>query len=178
MRLVAPRITLPTDASGLPVDGSPIDEAYNRFAAAAVRQNHLDPLTSELVRLRCGLYHQCRVCSSLRDVDALEAGFDESLTAKIPKYEESDLAENYKVALRLTDAMIIRPLDVDEQLRIDVARYYSPEQIQEILFDVVKWSFQKALISLRMDAAPREGLSELRFDQFGNPTLGGSVRPS
>ncbi|MEL6892696.1 MAG: hypothetical protein AAFP84_13945 [Actinomycetota bacterium] len=30
-----------------------------RFAAAAVRNDAVDPLTTELVRLRCASYHDC-----------------------------------------------------------------------------------------------------------------------
>ncbi len=30
-----------------------------RFAAAAVRNDGVDPITTELVRLRCASYHDC-----------------------------------------------------------------------------------------------------------------------
>jgi len=33
--------------------------ALMRFAAAAVRNDHVDPVTTELVRLRCASYHDC-----------------------------------------------------------------------------------------------------------------------
>ncbi|MFK7916804.1 MAG: hypothetical protein AB8G14_01905 [Ilumatobacter sp.] len=33
--------------------------ALMEFAAAAVRNNAVDPVTTELVRLRCATYHDC-----------------------------------------------------------------------------------------------------------------------
>ncbi len=33
--------------------------ALMRFAAAAVRNDRVDPITTELVRLRCASYHDC-----------------------------------------------------------------------------------------------------------------------
>lgn len=33
--------------------------ALMRFAAAAVRNDAVDPITTELVRLRCASYHDC-----------------------------------------------------------------------------------------------------------------------
>lgn len=34
-------------------------EALMRYAAAAVRNDAVDPVTTELVRLRCATYHDC-----------------------------------------------------------------------------------------------------------------------
>ena len=34
--------------------------ALSDFAAAAVRNDAIDPITTELVRLRCATYHDCR----------------------------------------------------------------------------------------------------------------------
>lgn len=33
--------------------------ALSRFAAAAVRNDTVDPITTELVRLRCATHHDC-----------------------------------------------------------------------------------------------------------------------
>jgi len=35
-------------------------EALMQYAAAAVRNDAVDPVTTELVRLRCATYHDCR----------------------------------------------------------------------------------------------------------------------
>ena len=37
----------------------PLRASLGRFAAAVVRESSLDPVTTELVRLRCANYHDC-----------------------------------------------------------------------------------------------------------------------
>lgn len=168
-----PRIPLPTDAS-VPKYGTPIDHAVAAFAAAVVRQRALDPATTELVRLRCARVHDCRLCRSVRDVEAAD-DVDEATAAKIDHYETSDLDERAKVALRLTDAMILDPASADERLRADARRLFSEAEIAELLLDVVKWSQQKASVALRIEPAPRDGLSELRFDERGRASVGAAL---
>ncbi|MDT9591636.1 hypothetical protein RDV89_01060 [Nocardioides zeae] len=169
---VAPRIPLPTDRSQ-PKYGLPIDHAVARFAAAVVRRDALDPTITELVRLRCARVHDCRLCRSVRDVAATEV--DEELAAKVDHHETSDLPERAKVALRLADAVILAPTTADARLREDARRHFSESEIAEILLDVVKWSQQKASVALRIEVAPREGLSELRFDGDGNASVGAAI---
>ena len=36
-----------------------LSTALAEFAAAAVRNDEIDPVTTELVRLRCAAYHDC-----------------------------------------------------------------------------------------------------------------------
>ena len=36
-----------------------LHRALGEFAAAAVRNEAVDPITTELVRLRCAAYHDC-----------------------------------------------------------------------------------------------------------------------
>jgi hypothetical protein len=38
---------------------SALSTALAEFAAAAVRNDEVDPVTTELVRLRCATYHDC-----------------------------------------------------------------------------------------------------------------------
>jgi hypothetical protein len=168
----APRIPLPTDPS-VPKYGTPIDFAVADFAAAVVRQRALDPTLTELVRLRCARVHDCRLCRSIRNVDA--GDLDEETAAKIDRYETSDLDERAVVALRLTDAMILDPSAADAQLRADARRLFSEVEIAELLFDVVKWSQQKASVALRIEVPPPDGVTELRFDEHGRATVGTAV---
>ncbi|CAB4881555.1 unannotated protein [freshwater metagenome] len=170
----ATRIPLPTTA-GVHWYGTEIDEAIDVFSATAVLATSLDPITSEVVRLRCARYHDCRLCQSLRWENALDAGLDEQLARKVDGYETSDLDERLKVALRLTDRVIVDPSLVDEELRADLRAHFTDEQIAEILHDIVKWSFQKVLVALRLDLPVREGLSVLSFDDAGAPSIGAAI---
>ena len=170
----AMRIPPPT-ATGVHWYGTEIDEAIDAFSAAAVRASWVDSITTEVVRLRCARYHDCRLCQSLRFSDALASGLDETLADKVDDYERSDLDEKLKVALRLTDAVILDPRSISPELAAQLREHFIDEQIAELLHDIVKWSFQKVLVALRLDVPVREGLSELSFDINGDPKIGGPV---
>ncbi|MCK9564335.1 MAG: hypothetical protein M0R02_16595 [Bacteroidales bacterium] len=155
--------------------GGPLEHAIAGFAAAAVRARAVDPLISELVRLRCAQIHDCRLCGSLRVREALDAGFDEAMQRKIASYETSDFSPAAIAALKLCDAMIMRPAWADAALREELHRHFSEQQIAELCLDVVKWSQQKALVALRMEAPLADTPSLLTFDDHGAPVFGGPV---
>lgn len=172
-----PRIAPPDPAPGEFLYGTAIDAAIDEFSADAVKATSLDPITTEVVRLRCARYHDCQLCQALRYGPALSEGFDEELGRKIDNYEASDLDPALKAALRLTDAVILNPAGaIDPQLREEIRAHYSDEQIGEILHDIVKWSFQKVLVSLKLDAPVADGVTELSFDSAGNPVFGDPVQ--
>lgn len=165
---VQPRLDILRQGSGR--RGTPLDRAIRSYARVAVRQGRVDSLVTEAVRLRCARVHDCRLCQSLRSSDALEAGFDDATSAAIDRYETSDLPERVKVALRLTDAMIFTPVGVSPELRAQLLDCFSPEEVVEIVFDIVKWSSQKSLVALRMES-PVEGRNILDFDEHGDHVL-------
>lgn len=172
MTLRTPRI--PTDEMTPGVSaGGPLETAIAEFAAAAVRARGVDPVVTEIVRLRCAQYHDCRLCGSLRVQEAIDAGFDESMQRAIASYESSDLSPAIKAALRLCDAMIMRPGDIGPELRSELGEHFSETQIVEICVDVMKWSQQKALVALRIEAPASEAhLTELIFGPDGHPAFG------
>jgi alkylhydroperoxidase family enzyme len=156
--------------------GTPLDHAMRDFELAAVRADGVDPITTELVRLRCARLHDCRRCKAVRDGAALDAGFDEALGAKVDAYETSDLEPRHKAALRLTDAMLLTPGAVDPALRADLRAHFSEAQIAELCLDVVKWSVQKALVALRLEAPPREdGLTRMDAAADGSFAFGAAL---
>jgi hypothetical protein len=154
-----------------------LDFAMRDFEKAVVRIDGVDPLTTELVRLRCARLHDCRNCKSLRIVAAIEAGFDEEIGRKIDSYESSDLEPKHKAALRLADAMIFTPGNVDPDLGDELRKYFTDAQIGELCLDVVKWSVQKALVALRLEPPPREGLSQLFMLEDGSFSVGEALEP-
>jgi AhpD family alkylhydroperoxidase len=128
-------------------------ELLAEYQDAVVRGKALDPVTTELVRLRCARTHQCRICQTLRLDDARAAGVDEPMTAKIDFYESSDLPERIKVALRITDAFVIRP-DVLADHQAEQARsVFSADELAELCLDITKWSTQKIHVALGTDSA-------------------------
>lgn len=153
-----------------------LGEAIDSFAAAAVRANSVDPVTTELVRLRCAVYHDCRRCGLLRLEDARKEGVDEEMAAKVASYESSDLPERVKVALRLTDAVIIDPASACDELAEQLHAHFTEAQIAELLLDIMKWSRQKELVALRLETPSWSGTEALGFDDRGNPVFGAEAR--
>ncbi|MEM7280710.1 MAG: carboxymuconolactone decarboxylase family protein [Pseudomonadota bacterium] len=157
--------------------GGAIENSIAQFAAAAVRAKDIDPIITELVRLRCAQYHDCRLCGSFRVQEALDAGFDEAMQKAVATHEKSDFSPAAKVALRLCDAMIMSPGDIDDGLRRDLRTHFSNEQVAELCVDVMKWSQQKSLVALRIEPpASTEYLTQLIFDKNGDPVFGEPLR--
>ncbi|CAN5272855.1 hypothetical protein BH09ACT6_BH09ACT6_23320 [soil metagenome] len=168
------RIPLPTD-SGVPWYGTDLDYAVVHFASSAMRLRALDPVVTELVRLKCAEYHDCRQCKSLRLDEAMDAGVDETMTAKVSRFESSDLDERYKVALRFTECMIIDPSSMTPELAARIRTWFSDEEVVELALDVMKWSQQKPQVSLKIEAPKQAGLTVMGFAENGDYLRGGAA---
>ena len=179
LQLIAARL-LDDAFAGAPGGSSAVLDAsaaglLNAYQAAVVRSSALDPVTTELVRLRCARTHNCRICQTLRLADSRAAGVDEDMTAKVDFYERSDLPERAKVALRITDAFITRP----ELLSDDVARQarasFGPAELASLCLDITKWCTQKIKVALGTDGADQlvtdaDGVALFGFDSGGHAT--------
>jgi AhpD family alkylhydroperoxidase len=142
------------------------------YQQAVVRGTSLDPVVTELVRLRCARTHQCRICSTLRLADARADGVDETMTAKIDFYERSDLPDRCKVALRITDAFIIQPDLLTGATVAEARATFDPEQLAELCLDITKWSTQKIHVALGTDGVDslpvnEAGTAYFSFDDSG-----------
>ena len=147
-------------------DGRPLGRDADLVAALAayqdtvVRSTHLDPVITELVRLRCARQHDCRICQTLRLSDAIDAGVDDDFTAKIDRYEASDLDDRHKVALRLVDAFIWQPTAIDAALAAQAHAHFTDDELAELLVDITKWSTQKIHVTLGTDGTDRLATDE------------------
>ena len=107
---------------------------------------------------------------------AREHGLDEPRAEKVDHYEESDLPEHQKVALRLADAFVTFPAGISKTLAAQLGEYYSPEQIVELLLDISKWSTQKIPVALGTDGQINpDGLALFDFDADGKVVWGGAL---
>ena len=155
-------------------DASPAD-LLKEYQAAVMRGNTLDPMTTELIRLRCARTHRCRICQTLRLADARAAGVDEEITAKIDFYERSDLPDRAKVALRVTDAFITRPDLLSDTVAEQARMWFEPAELASLCLGITKWSTQKIHVALGTDGADGletddDGVALLSFDETGRPT--------
>jgi alkylhydroperoxidase family enzyme len=168
--------------SVIPTEHQNIRGSLKDYQDAVVRGTDLDPVTTELVRLRCARTHNCRICQTLRLSDARAAGADDTMTAKVDFYELSDLPEAHKVALRITDALITRPDTLTVETVVAARANYTPAQLAEMCLDITKWSTQKIHVALGIDGADavpknEQGVSFFGFDDLGQVT-GYSATPT
>lgn len=161
------RLTLPADGS---VPGDVYDPELTRlvdeYQLAAMRERVLDPVTTELVRIRCARVHQCRACSRSRFAPAVDAGASEEFLAQVDFYEASSLPERQKVALRLTDAHIFGSMS--DRLREQVDVFFSRVEAVEICLLVSKFSMQKSTVALGLDGAPTDDRVLIDFNPDGS----------
>ena len=159
-----PRMRAGLDALALAVPGAdgeiewdrrsdPADAMFNDFLPSVARLRALDPVTSEIVRLRGAAQHNCRLCKSLREGNALDAGGSETLYLQIDRYESSDaLTDRHKAALRYVDALIWAPAQISPDVAAGVRAHFSDAEAVELTFDVMRNASNKIAVSLAADA--------------------------
>lgn len=148
-------------------DTSPSDYLLDVFVPAVGKMRALDPVTSEIVRLRGARQHNCRLCKSLRESAALEAGATESVYDEIDHYEESGLSERHKAALRYVDALIWTPA---RPSGAELRQHFSQDEAIELTLDVMRNACNKVAVALGADAARvSEGTEEYRIGDDGQP---------
>src|ERR1700744_37544 len=126
---------------------------FDDFMPAVARMRALDPITSELVRLRGAGQHNCRLCKSLRGGSALDAGGSESMYGDIERYEDSSsLSERAKAALRYADALIWTPAHLVADVAAGVRGLFSEVEAVELPFDIMRNASNKVAVSLGGDA--------------------------
>jgi alkylhydroperoxidase family enzyme len=152
-------------------DTDPIDALLNGFVPAVALQQALDPVTTEVVRLRGAAQHNCRLCKSLREGHALDAGGNEDLYEQIEQYESApDLTDAHKAALRYVDALIWSPAKIAPEVAAGVHKHFSEDQSVELTLDVMRNACNKIAVSLAADK-PRveQGTERYEIGADGQP---------
>jgi len=131
----------------------PSDVVFNNFLPAVARMRALDPVTSELVRLRGAAQHNCRLCKSLRESTALDAGGSETLYGDIEHFQDSTLLDaRAKAALRYADGLIWTPAHLVVDDAAEVRSGFSEDEAVELTFDIMRNASNKVAVSLGGDA--------------------------
>lgn len=173
-RMRAGLAALGLDSSAGPIDWDhdtdPADYVLDTFVPAVGRMRALDPVTSEIVRLRGARQHNCRLCKSLREGAALDAGGTEAMYDAIDDHENSALSDRHKAALRYVDALIWTPSTVDGT---EVAALFSRDEAIELTLDVMRNATNKVAVALGADAARVEsGTERYQLGDDGQPIYG------
>ncbi len=131
----------------------PSDLVFNSFLPTVARLRELDALTAEVVRLRGATQHNCRLCKSLRETTALDAGGTETLYGDIERFEESaQLTDRHKAALRYADALIWSPGLIEASVADGVRAHFSDAEAVELTLDVMRNASNKIAVALAGDA--------------------------
>jgi len=139
----------------------PSDVVFNDFLPSVARMRVLDPVTSELVRLRGATQHNCRLCKSLRESTALDAGGSETLYEDIERFEESaQLTPRAKAALRYGDGLIWTPAHLVADDVAEVRSWFSEDEAVELTFDIMRNASNKIAVALGGDAPRVESGTE------------------
>jgi alkylhydroperoxidase family enzyme len=148
----------------------PSDAVFNSFLPTVARLRELDALTSEVVRLRGAAQHNCRLCKSLRETTALDAGGSETLYGGIEHFEASALlTDRHKAALRYVDALIWSPGHIDRGIAAGMRAHFSDVEAVELTVDVMRNASNKVAVALGGDA-PRveQGTEQYLLDVDGH----------
>lgn len=155
-------------------DTDPIGALLNDFAPAVARLRGLDPVTTEVVRLRGAAQHNCRLCKSRREGNALDAGGSESLYGDIESFETSErLSDRQKAALRYVDALIWTPSRISSDVAAGLREHFTEGEAFELTLDVMRNACNKVMVALGADAPlVSEGTELFRVDAQGQTVVG------
>jgi hypothetical protein len=125
--------------------------SYMEFYVAARRLPPVDPELIELIRLRNGVAQSCQYCLSIR----LEGGrdFGEDMGRKVVRFEQSDLSDRQKAALRLAAAFLEMPSELTQEARDEALKYFSPGEIVGLMFRLTSFLVNKPRAALGIDGA-------------------------
>ena len=147
--------------------------ALESFMSTVARMEALDPLTTEIVRLRGARAHNCRLCKSLRNVRAAKDGADETVYDAIDHYETSTLSARHQVALRLVDAMLWQPTRYPEDLAPALRSSFTDGEIAELVLDVARNAANKIAVAFGADEAHvTDGVEFYDVDERGELVYG------
>ena len=145
--------------------------AQERFLLEVAKLSTLDPVTSELVRLRGARAHDCRLCQSRRSVSAIDqAGRSDLFDERDP----SGISDAQALALQVVDAFVWRPIRWPSGLGARAVDALGPAAATELTLDIVRNAANKMAVAFGADGPQVEtgveyydidvATGELRYD--------------
>ena len=122
--------------------------AHERFLLEVAKLRTLDPVTSELVRLRGARAHDCRLCQSRRSVSAIDlAGRSDLFDDRDP----SGLSDTQALAVQVVDAFVWQPIQWPRGLGEQVVDALGPAAATELTLDIVRNAANKIAVAFNAD---------------------------
>ncbi|HEY6425825.1 MAG TPA: hypothetical protein VIX84_01200, partial [Acidimicrobiales bacterium] len=145
--------------------------AHERFLLEVAKLRALDPVTSELVRLRGARAHECRLCQSRRNVTAIDlAGGRDLFDDRDPR----GISDAQALALQVVDTFVWQPIRWPPGLGEQVVDALGPAPATELTLDIVRNAANKIAVAFGADAPQVEtgveyydidvSTGELRYD--------------
>jgi hypothetical protein len=122
--------------------------AHERFLIEVAKLSAVDPVTSELVRLRGARAHDCRLCQSRRSVSAIDlAGGSDLFDERDP----SGISDVQALALQVVDAFVWQPIQWPPGLGEQVVDALGPAAATELILDIVRNAANKIAVAFDAD---------------------------
>ncbi|HXW34028.1 MAG TPA: hypothetical protein VEJ87_05570 [Acidimicrobiales bacterium] len=173
-RYEADGITEPSSVDGVEKqDSGDLWQVIESFMRVVARQDALDPVTTELVRLAGARQHGCRLCRTRRSAAALSASDDATLFDQALVGVSSDFDFRQRAAIRLTDAMTSQPSEIDDELAEAVRSSFTPVEVSELVWDVARNGTNKIAVFFGADEPTvSEGVEIFEIDANGDVSVG------
>jgi hypothetical protein len=123
--------------------------AHERFLAEVAKLSALDPVTSELVRLRGARAHNCRLCQSRRNVSAIDMAGQSDL---FDDPDPSGITDGQALALRVVDTFVWQPTQWPSRLGEQVVDTLGAAAATELILDIVRNAANKIAVAFDVDA--------------------------
>lgn len=111
----------------------------------------LDPVIHECIRLFNAKYQGCTYCMNARAGVAVQSGLTEDIVEQLSNFENGDLPEPVKAALRITRAIASAPQMVTPELLEQARRHFSEQEIVDIILLSMHTTGSKVTITLGLD---------------------------
>jgi hypothetical protein len=123
--------------------------AHEGFLLEVAKLTTLDPITSELVRLRGARAHNCRLCQSRRNVSAIDlAGGSELFDDRDP----SGISASQALAVQVADTFVWQPIRWPTGLGEQVVVALGAAAATELILDLVRNAANKIAVAFDADA--------------------------
>src|SRR4051794_19348655 len=137
----------PAAAIAIPIE-------LSRLAAIPVKTKNslqIDPVLHELIRLYNAKYQDCEYCQNARQAVAVQHGLREEMVESLGRFEESDLPEAFKAALRITSNLAVNPALIDDAMWAAAREHFSEQEVIDIVLLSMFTTASKTTITLGLD---------------------------
>lgn len=127
------RSTPRLDGGGMFGSNAELAAAFGRLYGTIHSHGCVDFPTKEVVRMRNARVTDCRLCRNVRFDKAREHGLTEELVNLIDDgYENTPLSARHKLALEFTDAFLMQPGEVNDDLKQRLLAEFGTDQLVEL----------------------------------------------